>query len=167
MLKLAYRLEELSFLKLMEVYIEGNEENGAELYPHLSKQRQILEAEQDFLQYLQEGFFDRPGDVYCLWEADGEYKAALRLQRYQDGLLLEALETPPQHRRRGYAKALVRAALAQFPEERIYVHIAPWNEASIRVHEGCGFRKVSETAVYADGTATDRAGTFLFMSGGT
>ncbi len=161
MLKLAYRLEELTFGKLMEVYIGDNEENGARLYPHLPKQRQLLEAEQDFLQYLQEGFFDRPGDVYCLWEVDGKYKSALRLQRYQDGLLLEALETAPWERRKGYGLALVEAAVKSFSNEKIYVHIEKWNKASVLLHKKCGFQKISDSAVYADGSVTSRAATYL------
>lgn len=151
MLRLVYNLRELDFSQLMEVYIEGNLEKG-----------DLLQAEQDFYQYLQEGFFNRPGDVYCLWEIEGRCVAALRLQAYRDGLLLEALETVPALRRKGHGRALVLAALKRFPEKKVYVHIAGWNKASIALHEGCGFQKISDCAVYADGSVTNRAGTYVY-----
>ncbi len=161
MLRLAYSLQELDFGQLMEVYLEGNQENGEEFYPHLPPAQQVFRAEQDFYQYLQEGFFTQPGDVYCLWAPEGRYKAALRLQAYRDGLLLEALETAPRHRRKGYGRALVEAALARFSGQRIYVHISKRNRPSIALHEGCGFRKIADMAVYADGSVTDRAYTYI------
>ncbi len=150
MLRIVRRLQDLRFSQLVEVYAESV---------------CTLEQEQEFYQYLREGFFTRPGDVYCIWEAEGAYKAALRLQTYRDGILLEALETAPGERRRGYAKALVQAALEAFPNKKVYVHIDRRNRVSLGLHEACGFRKISDTAVFADGTATDRAGTFVLMRG--
>ncbi len=146
-MRLAHSLRELEFGKLMEVY-SGSTKGS-------------LLAEQDFYQYLSECFFTQPGDCYCLWEAEGRYQAAVRLQRYRDGILLEALETAPQCRRKGFAKALVLAALAQFPRERFYVHIDRKNKASMALHEGCGFRKIADTATLADGSVTSRAGTYV------
>ncbi len=146
MLRIIRRLQDLRFSQLVEVYAESV---------------CTLEQEQDFYQYLREGFFTRPGDVYCIWEAQRAYKAALRLQTYRDGLLLEALETAPDERRKGYGKALVEAALAAFPNDIVYAHIAHRNKASIALHEACGFQKISDTAVYADGSVTGRAGTYL------
>ncbi len=163
MLKIVKCLKELPFADLMEVYKEGNEENGQALYPYLSKAQQLLQVEQDFYQYLKEGFFTQPEDCYCLWRADGSIVAALRLQSYGDGLLLEALETAPQFRRRGYAKVLVEGVLQQISYPRIYVHISKKNWASIALHESCGFRKIKDLAVYADGSVTHSASTYLYQ----
>ncbi len=146
-MRIARSLWELEFGKLMEVYADSTKGS--------------LLAEQDFYQYLSQCFFTRSGDCYCLWEAEEQYKAALRLQRYRDGLLLEALETAPQCRRQGFGKTLVLAALAQFPQERFYVHIDKKNAASRKLHEGCGFRKIADTATLADGSVTSRASTYV------
>ena len=48
MLIVAKKLWELSFGKLMEVYQEGNLENGRIHYPVEQEDRQIARAEQDF-----------------------------------------------------------------------------------------------------------------------
>ncbi len=150
MLKIVTSLDALPFTDLMDVYIEGNREKG-----------DVWAAEQEFYQYLKQGFFRYPQDRYCLWQVKGKPVSALRLQGYQDGLLLEALETAPEHRRKGYARELVTAVLQQFPG-KIYVHIVRGNTASVALHEGCGFRKIADRAVYADGSVTDRAGTWLY-----
>ncbi len=146
-MRIVWSLRELEFGKLMEVYAGST---GGSLL-----------AEQDFYQYLSQCFFTQPGDCYCLWETEDSYKAALRLQAYRDGLLLEALETAPECRRKGFAKALVKTVLAHFPEQRIYVHIDGKNKASLALHQACGFRKIADTATLADGSVTSRAGTYV------
>ncbi len=162
MLKLVHSLKELQFSALMAVYEEGNRENGADFYPHLSPEAQLLQAEQDFYAYLSDCFFRQPGAVYCMWSESGRYVSALRLEPYQDGLLLEALETHPEHRQRGYAKQLITAALAEVPCEKIYVHISRRNVASQSAHQSCGFRKILDHAVYADGSVLHTSDTYLY-----
>ena len=156
-------LKHLRFASLMEVYEEGNQENGLDQYPHLSGPEQILAAERDFYQYL-ELFFSTEGSRYLIWELNGCYVSALRFEPYQDGLLLEALETKPSERRKGYAMELIKAALetlmpSEFP---IYSHISKWNEASIRAHEKCGFERILDYCVYIDGSVNQNAYTYRF-----
>lgn len=155
-------LRKLDFSALMALYEEGNRENGAEEYPHLPAGQQLLRAEQDFYEYLSTGFFTQPGDRYCIWEENGAYISALRLQQFQDGLLLEALETHLQHRGRGYAEKLIRAVLEQLRPPKIYSHIGHRNAPSIAVHQKCGFRKIADLARYADGSVNSHCGTYLF-----
>ncbi|MBQ8768902.1 MAG: GNAT family N-acetyltransferase [Oscillospiraceae bacterium] len=155
MLYLAKSLQQLRFGDLMEVYMEGNLEKAAETG--------LLQAGQDFYQYLRDCFFPVPGAVYAVWVEGGEYISALRLEPYKDGLLLEALETAPKHRRKGYAQRLIRAVLAEFPE-KIYSHVSKNNAASLAIHEKCGFSKISESAVYIDGSVNDRAVTLCRQS---
>lgn len=162
MMRVFFGLHALRFGELMEVYAESVAENGAEFYPHLCENEQILQARQDFYAYLKQGFFTLAGDRYCIWEEDGRYLCALRLQDYRDGLLLEALETRPQVRRRGYAEKLIRAVQKQIGQTPLYSHISHKNAASIGVHRKCGFVKISDSAVYADGSVNDRCGTYLY-----
>lgn len=160
MICIAKSLQELDFCQLMEVYEEGNQENGMEFWPDLPQGQQILRAEQDFYQYLRECFFTTEGAVYALWEVDGAYVSALRLEPYQDGLLLEALETAPQRRRMGYASQLIRAVLEQVGEQKVYSHVSKRNTASLRTHASCGFHRILEHAVYADGSVLTSSCTF-------
>ena len=162
MLTVVKSLGKLPFGALMEVYAEGNRENGEEFYPHLSPQEQLLRAEQDFYAYLSDCFFRTPGGVYYIWSEQGKAVSALRLEPYQDGLLLEALETHPEYRGRGYAKQLIRSVLETADYEKIYVHISRRNAPSIAVHTACGFRKILDYGVYADGSVNHYTDTYLY-----
>lgn len=164
MLKIAKKLDQLSFRQLMDVYEESNRLNGEERYPHLSESRQIMEAEQDFYQYLRECFFTTNGAFYALWVEDEIYISTLRLEPYQDGLLLEALETAPSHREKGYAKALILAVLAYVGEKRVYSHVHKGNVPSLHTHESCGFHRILEHAIYIDGSVRNDSCTFCSKS---
>lgn len=153
MLQIVHSLKELKFSQLMEVYIEGNREKAKE---GLS----LLEAEQDFYQYLREVFFPTRGACYCLWEEEGRYISALRLEPYRDGWLLEALETRPDCRRRGYGQQLVRSVAALPEFSKIYSHIHRKNVPSLRLHEACGFEKILDYAVYINGSVNDHCVTY-------
>ena len=152
----AKKQKELAFGKLMEVYAEGNLENGRDLWPDEPEHRQIALAEQEFYQYLQQVFFKTDGAAYLIWEENGSYRSALRLEPYRDGLLLEALETAPVMRRKGYAAKLVQAALVYAGNVKIYSHVGKKNAASLRTHQKCGFIRILDYAVYADGSVNDR-----------
>lgn len=162
MLIIANSLKELRYSSLMEVYRESNLENAREFWPGVPENQQILQAEQGFYHYLKEGFFMQPGAVYCVWEEDGRYISALRLEPYEDGLLLEALETAPEQRRKGYAKALIQSVLAWVPKGRIYSHVAKRNAASLATHRACGFEKILEYAKYIDGSVSGNSYTLRF-----
>jgi len=165
MLKLFSSLREIDTQQLMAVYIEGNRENGAENYPEDAEQTQIQKAEEDFISYLREDFFQKKDAVYAVWEIEKRYRAALRLEPYKDGLLLEALETAPEDRRRGYAFSLINAVLSILRGGKyriIYSHINKRNLPSLGVHKKCGFTKISDSATYVDGTVTQRSCTMCY-----
>ena len=162
MLHIAKSLKELDFSALMGIYIESNRENGEDMWPDEPEGRQMALAEQGFYQYLRECFFPTPGVAYYVWIENGKYVSALRLEPYQDGLLLEALETAPDRRKKGCAKALICAVLTACPGEKIYSHVSKRNVPSLRTHEACGFWKILDHAVYADGSVMNNHVTFLY-----
>lgn len=162
MLLIIDKLKNLSFSRLMAVYEEGNQENAAEFWPDMEEGQRILRAEQEFHQYLREIFFPTEGAVYCIWEERGQYVSALRLEPYRDGLLLEALETVPMERKNGYATRLIAAVQEAYPNVKIYSHVHKRNIPSLKIHEKCGFQRIAENAVYADGSVTDRSCTLCW-----
>ena len=119
-----------------------------------------LQEGQDFYGFLSEDFF--PDGICCVWEEKGCYVAALRLQRWQNGWLLDGLQTHRDHRGRGYAIKLVSAALEALKMERVYSQIRRDNAPSIAVHTSCGFRKLHDHATYLDGTLHLHSDTYLF-----
>ena len=155
MLKIIRTMNQLKFSELMNVYAESNMLNGKELYPNLTEQSQILEAEQYFYQYLNDIFFRQKDSFYAIWECDGHYRSALRIEPYEDGLLLSGLETAPASRGQGYAVKLILAVLEYLQETchfDTYSHISKKNQQSLLVHEKCGFQIILDHAVYSDGS---------------
>lgn len=164
MLVIAKSFKDLRFGELMQVYEQSNLEAAAE-YRNLPAMFALQLAEQDFRQYLQEVFFRTPGAFCCIWEKNGRYVSALRLEPYRDGLLLAALETVPAFQKRGYASILIRAVqqhLAVSGGAKIYSHVNKQNTASLRTHEKCGFRVISDCAVYLNGSVDSHCSTFLY-----
>ncbi len=157
MLLIAKRLEELDFSALMDVYIEGNLEKAEEY-----GDGGLLRAEREFYDYLREDFFRQRDAFYAVWSVSGMYVSALRLEPHKDGWLLEALETAPDYRRKGYAKAMMEAVLEYMGQVTIYSHVSRRNQASLKTHYACGFCKHLDHVVYLDGSVTNRAVTLKF-----
>lgn len=164
MLQIIHSLDKLPFGELMSVYEESNRENGADRYPKLSANLQLLEAEQDFYAYL-ECFFRQEDSFYALWRVKGAVVSALRIEPYQDGWLLAALETKPDYRNYGYGKVLVSEVLSYLAKIKrlpVYSHIGKRNIPSQKVHINCGFREILPYSVYADGTTNDHCCTYIY-----
>ena len=135
--------------KLMDVYAESNLDNTDYFYPELSdKAEAVRRVEADFLAFLRDEFFAADGSAYWVLEEDDAWIAACRTSRIEPGLFyLEALETRPDQRRKGYAVRLLNeltAALKADGAFRLYDCVGKNNLASIRTHESCGFTIASD-----------------------
>ena len=165
MLIIARTLAELDFPQLMNIYIEANREHGEDLWPEKSEEEQILLSEQDFHTFLQERFFTKAGALCMIWSIQGSYVSALRLEPYRDGYLMEALETSPDERRKGYACDLIAAMqewIGKKDTEKVYSHVSKRNIPSLKTHLHCGFEIIMDYSVYSDGTHNDRAYTMCY-----
>lgn len=161
MLILAHSLRDVRLSELMEVYADSNGEKASE-WPHYPRGFALQLAEQDHRDYLSAVFFRRSGSMLAIWEESGKYVSALRLEPYKDGLLLTALETAPDHRKKGYAAALIHSVQQQMGNKKIYSHVNKRNQASLKTHEKCGFRVISDHAVYLSGSVDYRGCTLLY-----
>ena len=156
MIIVADSIEKLDFPRLMEVYLEGNAENGEYFWPEEEPERRIELAKESFRSYLVDGFYGTAHGTYYVWTEQGRYISALRLERHADGLLLEALETRPDCRRKGYGRKLILAVLEQLPQgTRVYSHVNKENQPSLAAHRSCGFSKALDYAVGSDGEICD------------
>ena len=161
MLILAHSIRELQFSDLMVVYADSNREKATD-WPNLPPMFALQLAEQDHREYLQDVFFRTDGAVLAVWEENGTYVSALRLEPYKDGLLLNALETAPIHRKKGYAARLIRAVQENMGNVKIYSHVNKRNVPSLKTHEACGFRVISDCAVFLSGSVDYRSCTLLY-----
>jgi len=152
----AKSMKEFSFGKLMDVYLEGNQEKAREVYFDMSESAGLRLAEQDFFDYLESCFYKTKGSIYAIYELDGNYVSALRFEPYKDGFLISALETKTSERRKGYACFLL-TEVTSYIDGKIYSHVSKKNAASLAVHKKCGFRIISDLARYLDGSVNSRA----------
>jgi GNAT superfamily N-acetyltransferase len=158
-------MSQLNTEELMKVYQESNIANGKRFFPDLGYEKQLFRAEDNFISYIRDDFFKTCGAFYVVRLQEGKYCAALRMEPYKNGLLLEALETRPDMRRQGHAYCLMKEALlyvAQLKCNVIYSHVNKRNIPSLRLHAKAGFRRISEAAVYIDGTVTQNSCTLCF-----
>lgn len=165
MLEIIKTMSMLNPEQLMAVYLEGNRKNGASKFRDDNPAEQLKKAENSFLSYLRDEFFCQQDVVYCVWVVDGVYRSALRLEPYGDGLLLEALETAPDNRRKGYACGLLKAVLEYLCSTAykcVYSHVDKRNTASLGVHFKCGFQQISDSATYIDGSVTQNSYTLCY-----
>ena len=156
MVKIVTKLTQLRYSDLMAVYEQSNRACAAQHYGALDANDGLIRAEQELYAYLGEIFFERSGAFVGIWEENGEYVSAVRMEPYLDGLLLNGLETAPEHRNKGYAQRLV-AAVLQDVRLPVYSHVHKENGPSLRVHRACGFSVVGQGAIYLDGTQTDES----------
>lgn len=158
MLQLFTSMKELNMRQLLRVHSES-------IYANCGTENlRQLQAEQEFFDYLHEFFYHYDG-IYALWVTKGNYCSALRLEPYQDGLLLSGLETAPAVRGRGYATLLVQAVLSYLPDSgyrKLYSHVDKNHSASLKVHTNCGFQRILEHAVFLDGSVYQSSCTFCY-----
>ena len=143
----AYR--DLDARKLMNVYAESNFENTDYFCPEESDKRlAVQKVEAGFLEFLRDEFFNLAEASYWILEENGLWISALRTCLVQPGLYyLEALETRPDQRKKGYGTMLLSGVVEAFGKEgpfRLCDCVGKKNIASLRTHEKCGFQIVSE-----------------------
>ena len=149
MLIIITEYKDLDAQKLMAIYSESNYENTDYFYPdETDKDVAVRKVERGFLDFLKNDFFGQAGASYWILEEEGVWVSALRLSRIQTDLYyLEALETRPDQRRKGYASLLLSGVVGSLKKAgpfRICDCVSKKNAASLKIHEKCGFRIVAE-----------------------
>ena len=141
---------DLDARKLMDIYSESNFENTDYFFPEEpDKEKAVRQVESGFLDFLENDFFGNQTEpAVWVYEENGIWLSALRTCMVQPGVhYLEALETRPDRRKNGYAARLlsgVTDALEKKGPFRLCSCVSKKNTASLKTHEKCGFRIVSE-----------------------
>lgn len=140
---------ELDERSLMDIYAESNLENTEYFCPgETDRAAAVSQVESGFLDFLKQEFFQLPKAAYWVWETDGIWVSALRTCEVQDRLYyLEALETHPEHRKKGYGALLLSGVVEAMKADgafRLCDCTGKRNIASLKTHEKCGFQIVSE-----------------------
>ena len=152
-------MNDLSFSEMMHVYSQSIAENGRFYYPELDLYDQRLEAEQDLYHYLC-SFFKIEGAYMAVWIENNLSVSAVRLEPYQDGMLISALETAFENRGLGYATCLL-SAVTHTQGMCYYSHVAVDNKASLMVHQKAGFSVLTDYARFIDGSVDRKCYTLV------
>jgi [ribosomal protein S18]-alanine N-acetyltransferase len=87
---------------------------------------------------------ESPLGRYLVLEGEGEIFGQIGVRHVLGELHITTLAVRPEHRRRGYARALVGAALAAFPEaRRVHLEVRPSNAPARALYEALGFATTS------------------------
>ena len=83
---------------------------------------------------------ESPFGLYLVLEEAGEVFAHIGVRHLAEELHVTTLAVRPERRRRGYARALLEAALGAFPEaRRVHLEVRPTNAAARSLYEVLGF----------------------------
>lgn len=102
-------------------------------------------------------FFQQDHGMLFLWEEQGTFVSACRIEADQDRCLLHDLATKPSERQKGYGRKLLLATIDYLKDQRIRsicVHVKKNNIPSISLHSSVGFVKVKDSAHLLDGTVS-------------
>lgn len=151
--------DQLDTAALMAVYAGSNLENAEEMFPELEREAGVRKVEEGFLDFLKNDFFAKDNNTYFVLEEGGEWFAALRISELPDRLFyLEALETRPDARRRGYAAKLINAVIAELSKGgpfRLRDCVDKMNIPSVKTHEKSGFSITGDGYDFLSGETKD------------
>lgn len=135
---------------LMDIYQESSKNNVSYFFPEIIDiEEGIKKANKAYLEYIRNDFLKRNNTCYYIWKDNGIWVSAMRLYKIKGSIyFMEALETHPLYRKRGYAEKLISSVIEELKQDgdfemRSYVNIN--NVASRRTHIKCGFEESSES----------------------
>ncbi len=155
------KFEDLDTRALMDLYRESNEENAEYFHPDMDKTEALALQEAGFLEFLRRDFFNGVNRYYVL-EEGSVWVSALRLTPVREGFYyLEALETHPDYRKRGYGARVLSETLRSLEKSgpfEVHDRVNKKNTASLATHRKCGFVVDSEVGMdYLTGERNDRS----------
>ena len=154
------------------VYRGSALENCREMYPdEPTDQGALARYEADHLAYMTGPFWEEGGVLLVLAGEDGRYLAAAKLYPWTgEGCWhIEALETRPGERRKGFGLRLLREAqgwLERAGGGTLLSDVGKGNLASLRTHEAAGFCRAREEWAEPDGSLTSERCTMVYRTQG-
>jgi ribosomal protein S18 acetylase RimI-like enzyme len=153
-----HSFDNVNMKDFLSVFKESSVENATRWYPDLSQEEALQQYENGYIRYMQTDCGDEGGTLFIL--SDNEhYVSSLRLYaKAPKEYYLEALETHPDFRKKGYGKELLlqmqRHLREQDTDYVITAHVEKTNAASLNTHRAAGF-EITADFVVEDGERYD------------
>lgn len=162
------RLSDKDAILLMSIYKENNKKNIHCFFPKIHNEDQGLKmVEEEYTKWLRDDFLKSKNTVCYVWVENDVWVSSLRFHCVANKVyFIEALETHPEYRRRGYAEKLINSIIDRLKENdnfeiRSYTSIT--NVASRNTHNRCGFLTLDEKPFdYTTQEYVDNAVSFLY-----
>ena len=137
-------IDKVDLEKLMDIYEESNWENLSMVESEKDKlsDKNILyqKVRENYKSYLKNEFLKDGKNFLAIFKDDKAYLAALMIYDEGDFYLLEALETRPDARRRGYGEELVKGLISCLGNDiEIRSEVSKSNQKSLALHKKLGF----------------------------
>ena len=136
-------MNESDMVRLVHViYAEANLENAQWRRPGLADYTQAVQAEEGFFIDFLRAFMQKEQNRYYVLECGEQWVSALRLTRIDDFYYLEALETAPEHRQKGFASQLIQQVVRLLRQRGPVIlrsNVDKENRPSLATHRRCGF----------------------------
>lgn len=92
---------------------------------------------------------ESPFGLYIALEEAGRVVGQIGVRSVLDELHVTTIAVHPEYRRRGHARALVRAVLSAYPEARlVHLEVRPSNATAIALYRSLGFRETGSRRRY-------------------
>ena len=92
---------------------------------------------------------ESPFGLYLVLEEGEEVIGQIGVRSVLDELHITNVAVHPEHRRRGYARALIRGALSAYPDARlVHLEVRPTNGAARTLYGSLGFRETGRRPRY-------------------
>jgi ribosomal-protein-alanine N-acetyltransferase len=95
------------------------------------------------------GELGSPYGLYLVLEESGDVVGQIGIRHVLGELHITTIAVKPEYRRRGYARALIGAALGSYPNaSHVHLEVRPTNVEAIALYESLGFRKTGRRPRY-------------------
>lgn len=147
--QLLHSFDNVNENEFLEVYRESSLENAPNWYQELSPKDALARYESEYLDYMRTTFWDE-GGLLAILSDENVYCSALRLYPLDGNnrFFVEALETRPDRRRKGYGSLLFHLLIErmeiEFGNITLVSNPHKKNIASIATHLSAGFVRTAE-----------------------
>ncbi len=92
---------------------------------------------------------ESPFGLYLVLEKGDEIVGQIGVRSVLDELHITTVAVHPEHRRRGHARAMIRAALSAYPDARlVHLEVRPTNATAKTLYTSLGFRETGRRPRY-------------------
>ena len=92
---------------------------------------------------------ESPFGLYLVLEDGGEILGQIGVRSILDELHITTVAVRPEHRGRGYARAMIRGAISAYPDARlVHLEVRPTNTAARTLYRSLGFRETGRRPRY-------------------